>query len=368
MDLIEILFVLGIIVTVVTVVGHGIWVILAATIRALFGRGRSTSPSPTRCVSCGHPSGIVNGQCTFCGHVTTTLVDRNLSTTRDQIEDLYHRGLLEEEPYQAVNRAISVERGRLHGPFPLGSSEQRAEPGAKPGVSAQELVEAGPSDIQFVESPAPAPPATPTSQPESVANNDAEVLEAEIVSAEVSEPSSPFDVPDTPPTTSVRVAAHRTLADMLQAFMEEKNIRWGELASGMLIVGSAIGLVISLRHSCGAERENPLLARAVLHDRHRVDQRSGPLYSETLELTINQPRRVDHRNATRPAQLRRGDRSIRAGARSDSHNEPSVSNRRCTRSPWLRHDHVLFQSRTASRRMVAAFGCRHRHVRWPSDH
>ena len=34
---------------------------------------------------------------------------------------------------------------------------------------------------------------------------------------------------------------------MLQSFMEEKNIRWGELASGMLIVGSAIGLVISLR-------------------------------------------------------------------------------------------------------------------------
>ena len=34
---------------------------------------------------------------------------------------------------------------------------------------------------------------------------------------------------------------------MLQSFMEEKNIRWGELASGMLIVGSVIGLVISLR-------------------------------------------------------------------------------------------------------------------------
>ena len=38
-----------------------------------------------------------------------------------------------------------------------------------------------------------------------------------------------------------------TLADMLQSFMEERNIRWGELASGMLIVGSAIGLIISLR-------------------------------------------------------------------------------------------------------------------------
>ncbi len=28
--------------------------------------------------------------------------------------------------------------------------------------------------------------------------------------------------------------------------MEEKNIRWGELISGLLIVGSSVGLVISL--------------------------------------------------------------------------------------------------------------------------
>ncbi len=33
---------------------------------------------------------------------------------------------------------------------------------------------------------------------------------------------------------------------LLNAFMEDKNIRWGELISGLLIVGSAIGLVISL--------------------------------------------------------------------------------------------------------------------------
>src|SRR4029079_14579366 len=37
-----------------------------------------------------------------------------------------------------------------------------------------------------------------------------------------------------------------TIADLLQAFREERNIRWGELVSGMLIVGSAVGLVLSL--------------------------------------------------------------------------------------------------------------------------
>ena len=32
----------------------------------------------------------------------------------------------------------------------------------------------------------------------------------------------------------------------MRSFMDENNIRWGELISGLLIVGSAIGLVISL--------------------------------------------------------------------------------------------------------------------------
>ena len=34
---------------------------------------------------------------------------------------------------------------------------------------------------------------------------------------------------------------------MLQAFMDEKNIRWAELLSGALIVVSAVGLVVRLR-------------------------------------------------------------------------------------------------------------------------
>ncbi len=52
---------------------------------------------------------------------------------------------------------------------------------------------------------------------------------------------APWDVPDTP------TAPRRTFTDVLANFMQDKNIRWGELASGILIIGSAIGLVVSLR-------------------------------------------------------------------------------------------------------------------------
>ena len=63
-------------------------------------------------------------------------------------------------------------------------------------------------------------------------------------------PVHPLDAPDevvaetVPPTPP---APRRSFAEMLAGFMEKRNIRWGELASGLLIVGSAVGLVISLR-------------------------------------------------------------------------------------------------------------------------
>ncbi len=47
-------------------------------------------------------------------------------------------------------------------------------------------------------------------------------------------------VEDSPPP-------RRRMTEVLSSFMLEKNIRWGELLSGMLVVGSAVGLVLSLQ-------------------------------------------------------------------------------------------------------------------------
>ena len=60
----------------------------------------------------------------------------------------------------------------------------------------------------------------------------------------------PLDAPDETPAATVPPsppAPQRSFAEMMAGFMEKRNIRWGELASGLLIVGSAVGLVISLR-------------------------------------------------------------------------------------------------------------------------
>ncbi len=53
---------------------------------------------------------------------------------------------------------------------------------------------------------------------------------------------APWDLPD-PPTPQPR----RSFAELMSGFMQEKNMRWGELTSGILIVLSAVGLVVSLR-------------------------------------------------------------------------------------------------------------------------
>lgn len=59
----------------------------------------------------------------------------------------------------------------------------------------------------------------------------------------------PLDRPETAGSAQVTAQQRRqrALADILQAFMEENNIRWGEVVSGLLIVGCSIAMVISLR-------------------------------------------------------------------------------------------------------------------------
>ena len=90
--------------------------------------------------------------------------------------------------------------------------------------------------------PDPTPQAAPTT--------DAEPLPVAQLATEISPPVHPLDVPEevaeevVPPSPPV---PRRSFAEMLAGFMEKRNIRWGELASGLLIVGSAVGLVISLR-------------------------------------------------------------------------------------------------------------------------
>ena len=72
-------------------------------------------------------------------------------------------------------------------------------------------------------------------------------LSSPLVESPAAAPVSPHPLFAEQPPRPSPATPQRTAADFLQAFMAENNIRWGEILSGTLIVGCAVGLVISLR-------------------------------------------------------------------------------------------------------------------------
>lgn len=120
------------------------------------------------------------------------------------------------------------------------------KPSSQPSPKATKPInQAGPTTPSA--EPAPSPPAK---------LEESDVLEVEdfLDEDDFLEEPTVKKRPATPDT--IRPAKHplpqtepvekRAFGSILNAFMEEKNIRWGELISGLLIVGSAIGLVVSL--------------------------------------------------------------------------------------------------------------------------
>jgi hypothetical protein len=75
------------------------------------------------------------------------------------------------------------------------------------------------------------------------------------VSEEIPAPSAGEEAASLPAAhCPLPTARRRSLTEMLAGFMEEKNILWGELVGGLLIVGGSIALVISLWNTL---QENP---------------------------------------------------------------------------------------------------------------
>ncbi|MDA1049783.1 MAG: hypothetical protein O3C40_04810 [Planctomycetota bacterium] len=89
---------------------------------------------------------------------------------------------------------------------------------------------------------------------------------AEIVEEGPPQIVHPLDAPEpvATPMPSPPQQRRRALADVLHAFMQEKNIRWGELISGLLIVGCSIALVISLRREIESLSEQFIYLPALL--------------------------------------------------------------------------------------------------------
>ena len=229
LDFCSVLFVAAIVVGIVTAFGHGIWLLVAAVFRAMFA---SSPEQTTRCFRCGRSLFTGYGRCPHCG------LERD-STLSAELADL---------------AAMRRQAGPFGGKRRVGARTAEAGIPADMGPSAATV---GPPKTQ----PAPAIPVAPlvpvfraVEVPLGVPQSAEEVLDVIPVLEAAPEPATPSVRPIEPRPAPMRVEVvpapnpRRSFGEVLSSFMEERNILWGELIGGLLIVGCSIALVISLWH------------------------------------------------------------------------------------------------------------------------
>jgi len=233
---------------VVTVVGHGIWVAVAR----MFG-GPPRENLPRRCPRCG--MALLGDTCNVChwpvepGRVRPNSGEALLQLAA-QVTRLEQLKILDPQTRASFDAVIEAERARRTPPVAPTHSPQRqvtppvtspvAPPAAEPVISAT-LVEPPVIDTSVVHSPFGASPqaAPPDRVAEFVARHTSKpAARAASHAAAQPEIAPPIQsAPPAPPRASV--------TDWLAGFMEERNIRWGELVAGLLIVCCSVALVIS---------------------------------------------------------------------------------------------------------------------------
>src|SRR2546421_5500533 len=240
--LIPLLIGLFILLVFVTLVGHGIWMVLAWFFREVGGTKRETSvsiyssgePAKHQCPNCECVLEIQMKFCGVCGaqHLTPAQEEqlRELAVTLRQLERLHETGALNQVNFRVLKTRIENERERTF--FPRGRPGAAKQPSLFTAESRNP--EAPPKPAQTARPSAPPfiPPAVfADSAPDAAAPN----LGAWSKDSDEAKLAAPVLKPP-----------RKTFAEVLAAFMEQSNVRWGETIGGLLIIGCSTALVISL--------------------------------------------------------------------------------------------------------------------------
>lgn len=196
---------------ILTLLGHGTWVLIRGIFRVLASVSPQTTASTQTTAS---PQ-------TTASHRTATGTPRNNSPSSapDPQRDL-----------KAFSRMVDA----LTSTEEL-SSDQAERLKEKAGSFVQQIG----SGTQPTSQPKPRSAAqTPTAR-------GAPASQALLQNAGTME-APPIWNPEASPLITTEVSHRRGLADVMAGFLEQHNIRWGELIAGMLIVLCSIGLVLSL--------------------------------------------------------------------------------------------------------------------------
>lgn len=233
-DLLGGLCILGIVICVIVAVGHGIWVAIAALFGAL--SGAPVSPPRRTCPACRAlvPEGRTS--CVVCGWGEGTREQppvKSLEFLEGEIERLCKLGLIDSLAFERLNDAVQKEliharklaRRRVAEPETPGVAA--AAPGRRRADSREPAIEI----TDFFE------PEPGTAQGKGSAGKP-ELAAASAESARAATQQEPLAPAPARPR-------QRSWTELLDGFMEERNLRWGELVGGLLIVCGSIALVLS---------------------------------------------------------------------------------------------------------------------------
>jgi hypothetical protein len=233
-ELIYLILIIGM----VTVIGHGIWVLLAAILRAYSGESKETSASPSRCVECGTGLRAGDDFCHACGRwqrvQSNPGVMAELTIAARQLDRLLNQGKLDVETHKRVMQIIEAERESFTAPL------------RRDAVTTPPAIEPQPAVVEPLQPRDQVEPVIVQTPPAVVEQNVFAASQGEDESAKIH--SEPVYAAASTPDVSIQNQhqPRRSFTEMLETFMEESSIRWGELVGGLLIIGCSIALVVSL--------------------------------------------------------------------------------------------------------------------------
>lgn len=244
--LFSVLFSLFVTLTIVTVVGHGIWVFLEWIYREMLGIPRRAY-SEVRCPFCERRTASNRDRCQWCareldGFLASEVSD--LAAFRRQVLRLESQGLLTIAEADSLRAQAEAYRQKLMGL----TVERAAEPVVEAAPSAPVESSMGAVAVEVVPEPeeSTVEPEKSAEVPEVAAPEPGPV--AEEIEGPGKEPPVIETRPAFPPTPPR--APRKSWLETLAGIMEEREISWAEpiglLVGGLLILGSSIALVISL--------------------------------------------------------------------------------------------------------------------------
>jgi len=246
---VEILFFLLIFIGITTLVGHGIWLALAWFFRFILGDQDSGFHADERCPACSARLKAEDRNCPTCnrrrgGETFSEESLRELASTTRVLAKLHNAGKIPESTLNELLAAISEERERLEGRSLRQPDTRSQEPPAPTVVQPISIHEDSVTSQRTSDSPSPPRITDRLSDPETVETSNARPAykpQFQRVDEQRNDATRSAPAPVQQP-----VKPARPFSEVLLAFMEQSNIRWGEIIGGLLIIGCSTALVVSL--------------------------------------------------------------------------------------------------------------------------